>query len=644
MNEKLLPEDVGKSLTERMGIDQQQQAEWCAFLHLEERDGALLRQLAPVIERHADRIVDGFYANVQRYKALEEVIFKAGSTIDRLKQAQRAYLLELFSGSYGEEYFERRLRIGVVHHQIGLTPRWYLGSYTVYMELISPVILRHWWHHPLRAVRAIRALNKVLSLDSQLAIETYIHGLMSELRSTMLSKDDMEQRIDRYQQLVERVGRGDLTARLAIQDDDEMAALDRSLNQMVVNLSDITNKVTESSNGMLVTAEQVNAAVGAQSTGAAQQASAINETTTTLQQIKATSQQTLEKAASLLEVAERTKSEGSEGLQAVETAIESMQDIRKGMEDISTHIAELNERLQQIGDITTTVSELAQQSKMLALNASIEAAKAGDAGRGFAVVAEEVKDMAEQSRLATTQVQQILDEVRAASNRAVSSVESGNQSAIRGSDLAERAGKTLSGLNKVIHDTARGNQQIVAAVRQEAAGIEQIRYAMEEINKVTSQFVSATRQTESAADQLIDYATELQAMVHHFKVEKGEFDFEQARETHRTWLHRMEAFLAGSAKIDVEEAITHHHCALGRWYDGEGASRFGSMPELQQLAAPHRAMHNLIIRVVNEVHQGREVDHGTVMSELRTLSAEVIRLLTVIEKKSRSEMASGQEQ
>ncbi|MFK5985502.1 MAG: protoglobin domain-containing protein [Pseudomonadota bacterium] len=644
MNNTVDIKNLTQTLLQSMGIDEHEQQQRIEFIDLTTKDCELLKQLSLVIEPHADDIVDAFYKNISKYPELLKIISDAGSTIEKLKMSQRAYILEIFCGNYDSEYFERRLQIGVVHHRIGLTPRWYLGSYAQYMKLLVPIILRHWWWRPAKALQAIQALGKIISLDSQLAIDTYIDGLVKDRYIANLSHQELQRRIGEYLVLIADVTQGNLRYRVDIEGNDDLAQLGNALNNMVDSLSSMTNSVTESSNTMLETAREVKSAVTALSSGASQQASAVNETTTTLEEINATAQQNLDKATSLYEVTKLAKSEGKDGLLAVETAIEAMHDIHGNMEDITTHITDLNEHLKQIEEITNTVDDLAQQSRMLALNASIESAKAGEAGRGFSVVADEVKELAEQSRQAAAQVKTILTVVNSASVRTVQAVTLGNAGADKGAELIERAGSVLQGLNKVINDSALSSQQIVAAIRQETAGIEQIRVAMQEINIITGQFVQATKQTDDAALKFTNNAARLQDMVGHFTIESPDFDFKLARAVHRTWVVRMDSFLSGEESLSEQEAVSHHQCELGKWYDTQGMMLYGHIPQMLELGRVHQQLHDLIKQVVHKSENGVKIDKEHIMINVRSLSDKIISHLRAIQKIAESQNKSASEE
>ncbi len=629
---------------EIMKIDDIEQQQRLEFIDLADEDVKLLKQLAIILKPHINKIVDALFARINKEAELKAILNLTDDNIDEFKSTQRSYLKEVFSGKYDSAYFDSRLQTGLEYHRIGLTPRWYLGNYAIYMKLLVPIILRHWWWRPAKAIKSIQSLAKVFSLDTQLTIGAYIDCLSADSNYTGLSGESLQHRIALYIALVREVARGNLTHRVEMDGDrdSDLAHLGDALNHMVESLGGMTSNVTHFSEFMLDAAREVNSAVAAQSVGATQQASAVNQTTTTLEEINATAQQNLGKATSLFEVTKVAKSEGNDGVEAVEKAIVAMHDIHGNMEDISTHIAKLDGSLKQIEEITDTVDDLAQQSRMLALNASIESAKAGEAGRGFSVVAEEVKELAEQSRNAAAQVKSILTEVKNASTKAVHSVTSGNSRADKGAELTEQAGVVLRGLNKVINDSALSSQQIVAAIRQETAGIEQIRTAMQEINSITGQFVTATAKADKAAEQFTSNAAKLQDMVGNFIVETPYFDFELARAVHRDWVTSIEDFLEGKDTLSTEAAVSHHECDLGKWYDKQGMELYGHIEQMKQLGQEHKLLHELIKRVVSKLELGEKVNKKEVMSNVNALSEKILSHLTAIQAVAEKQSSSTQ--
>jgi methyl-accepting chemotaxis protein len=330
--------------------------------------------------------------------------------------------------------------------------------------------------------------------------------------------DELQAMLGRALAFVETVSNGDLTGSVTLEGGEDLVRLGNALNEMNADLVRITKETTSASNATSSSTSELKAAVSSLSSGASQQAASVNETTTTLEEIKATSAQTLSKAQQFGDVAERTRREGEQGVEAVEEAIRGIESIRERMDSIAQTILALSEQTQQIGDITTVVSNIAQQSKMLALNASIEAAKAGEAGQGFSVVAAEVRDLAEQSQQSSAQVQQILQDIRHATDRAVMATEEGAKGVDTGVDLVSRSSEAIKQLSDAIREASLASQQIVAAVRQEAAGIDQVSTAMNEINKITAQFVTSTKQSEQATNDLIGIVTGLQKSVSAYKL------------------------------------------------------------------------------------------------------------------------------
>jgi methyl-accepting chemotaxis protein len=287
---------------------------------------------------------------------------------------------------------------------------------------------------------------------------------------------------------------------------------------MTESLAHVASDTSGAINTIYSTIEQLQSAINNQSAGASEQAAAVNQTTASLDEIKAMAAQAMEKVQVLGETAERSRRESEQGGAAVEQAVAGMASIRERVEGIAHTILALSEQTQQIGEITSVVNNLAQQSKMLALNASIEAAKAGEAGKGFAVVAAEVRELAEQSQQSTAQVQKILQDIRHATDRAVMATEEGSKGVDIGMISVQRSGDAMKKLGEVVRETSIVSQQISAVVRQQFIGLEQVTSAMKEINKVTTQFVSSTQQSKESSAGLSQVAERLRDSVGVYKL------------------------------------------------------------------------------------------------------------------------------
>lgn len=373
------------------------------------------------------------------------------------------------------------------------------------------------FHYKQVTMGAGEIINGMNNIQLTVYISTVIAILVSIIVALFTIKSILRH-INVFRKHSSRIASGDLREHILLDSNDEIGQLGNDLNNMTDSLSNVTKLIIQACHNVVSTLEEVKQAVDMQSTGATEQASSITEITASLEEIEKSSSQTMEKAKELGTVAERTREKGQLGLDAVEQSILGMKAVRDKVQLIAQTIQELSNQTQQISEITTVVNTLAQQSKMLALNASIEAAKAGEAGKGFSVVASEVKNLAEQSEQSTTQVQKILEDIRRATEKAVMVTEEGTKGVDHGTELVEQTGDIVRSLSDVIHEATIASQQIEAAIRQEGAGIEQITSGMNEINQVTLSFVSSVKQTTEAITNLATIAKNLKEQVDTYKI------------------------------------------------------------------------------------------------------------------------------
>ena len=281
----------------------------------------------------------------------------------------------------------------------------------------------------------------------------------------------------------------------------------------VVLTRSITGPLSQTIGTLASSCSEILAATTQQASGTAEEAASVQETSTTVDEVKQTAQLSAQKARAVTEAVQKTAQISQEGRRAVEDSVKGMQETKSRMEAIAERILTLSEQGQAIGEIIATVNDLAEQSNLLAVNAAIEAAKAGEAGRGFAVVAVEVKALAEQSKQATSQVRGILSEIQRATQAAVMAAEQGVKASEAGVGVASRAGEAIRLLAESLTESAQAAQQILASAQQQSTGTEQIAVAMQNIRQASAQNMASTRQVEQAARALNELAGGLKGLV-----------------------------------------------------------------------------------------------------------------------------------
>jgi methyl-accepting chemotaxis protein len=313
-----------------------------------------------------------------------------------------------------------------------------------------------------------------------------------------------------------KIAAGDL--RVVVQPQSDKDVLGSALATMVANLQGLTADLTEGVSVLSASASEIVAATTQLAASAGESAAAVSETTTTVEEVRQTAQVSSQKAKYVADSAEKAAHSSLSGRKSTEDVGTGMNRIRQQMEAIAASMVRLSEQSQTIGQIIATVEDLSVQSNLLAVNAAIEAAKAGEHGKGFGVVAQEVKSLAEQSRQATNQVRTILGEIQKATSAAVMATEEGGKAVEAGSRQTEVAGEAIKALAGSVNEAAQAAVQIAASAQQQLVGVDQVAGAMESIKQASSQNVAGARQLEAAARTLNDLGQRLRQLVGRFQV------------------------------------------------------------------------------------------------------------------------------
>ncbi len=447
------------------GMDEREIEMRRALLQIGPDDEGVMSGLDSISRDRLARLVDEITGHFRSF-AEAAAVLTDDSSVETLRQAQLDYFGGITSGRYDRDFAASRLtqdRAGT--STAGLGPQFYLSAYSLFARSLLREIFVRFAQEPDRLGTAVEAVLKVIFLDFGFALDAYVSS----------GKSQEEQ-------------------------------LKRSFIHQLTNAAEQLNQA--SLNILMATS--------AQSTSASEQAAAINEITSTINEVKQTSQQALEKAQAVIGVAERSVEASKVGGRAVEQSIEGMHQIKEQVESIAEKILALSEQTQMIGEIIATVNDIAEQSKLLALNASIEAAKAGEHGKGFAVVSMEIRNLAEQSKQATVQVRKILGEIQKATNSAVIVTEEGSKRVETGVELANSAGVNIHQLTEAIEESARMAKQITASAKQQSIGMEQVSIAMANINKASGENVKSIKQTEQVSRSLGALTGQINKLIEEF--------------------------------------------------------------------------------------------------------------------------------
>jgi len=313
-----------------------------------------------------------------------------------------------------------------------------------------------------------------------------------------------------------KIAAGDLHVQVNPQSSQDL--LGNAFASMVTNLRSLTSEISEAVNVLGSASSEIVASTSQLAASATETATAVTETTTTVEEVKQTAQVSSQKAKSVSESAQKSAQISQAGRKSTDETVESMKRIHQQMNSIADSMVRLSEQTQAIGQIIAAVDDLAAQSNLLAVNAAIEAAKAGEQGKGFTVVAQEVKSLAEQSKQATAQVRTILNDIQKATSAAVMATEQGTKAVETGVKQSAQAGESILALTGSVAESAQAATQIAASSQQQLIGVDQVASAMESIKQATAQNVASAKQMETSARNLNDVGRKLKQLIERYKV------------------------------------------------------------------------------------------------------------------------------
>ncbi|WP_220720747.1 methyl-accepting chemotaxis protein [Agarivorans litoreus] len=446
---------------------------------------------------------------------------------------------------------------------------------------------------------------------------------------------DVVMRIARLNTIIKRVSEGDLTENIQILKRDELGEAVMSTKMLQGRLKAIIGRFTESSQDLVVATDVLSETSYMTKNSMTRQHSETELVATAMNEMSATVAEVAENTARNAELASFADNAANSGKQMVSETRETILELSADVSKVADSINVLAQECQQIRDITDSISGIADQTNLLALNAAIEAARAGEQGRGFAVVADEVRVLSSRTQQSTVEINSMIERLQTGSSNAVVAMEKGLEKVNQSVRQIQGTEDAFTEIVTSVADVNDMNMQIATAAEEQSKVTEEMNKNVTSISVQSYKTADNIVQLESKIEQLTKMSTSLKLQLNQYNLGEpaSHFDFDMARNAHLAWKIKVRDFLKGDVSaITKQQACSHKECALGRWYYSDGAKQYKQLSYFKQIEAPHARLHQ-IVKEILELHDNNELEKADELyQELGPLSENIVELLNKTEK------------
>lgn len=448
-------------------------------------------------------------------------------------------------------------------------------------------------------------------------------------RSITRPLNDMRQSVDSIFS-----GDGDLTHRIRVQGRHEIAEIATTVNEFIANVENIIKQLMTSVASVSGAGSELFDITEHSIELTHKQRANTNEVATAVNEMTATAQEVAQHASSTSNFTEEASKRSSTSYATVKESIRTIHEMADNVGSTVDMISRVNKQTTEIHTILDVIHGIAEQTNLLALNAAIEAARAGEQGRGFAVVADEVRQLAQRTQEATGQINEMIGDLLKVTKDTTDVINHSQEHVKELVEVANASGEALQAITD-------GMQQINDTVYQIASAAEEQSQVSDDINQRVVSIAEDAVESAEGADQVLQktssMGTELTALmgvIRRFKVSKDPAtELSVARSAHQAWKMRLRTFLDGAGSISMEQAVSAHDCDFGKWYYGEGHDFCSQDADLKAVEKPHVEMHELIKQIVKAKESGDQAKAEELYQKVCDLSELIVAGMdTVIDR------------
>lgn len=429
-------------------------------------------------------------------------------------------------------------------------------------------------------------------------------------------------------QRLDDIAAGDLREDIEYSSKDEIGELVQNVNKMTSSYSKMLNNILASANSVATAVDILRSRAEKSAEGAKNQSGQIDQIATAAEEMSQTITDIARNASVVSETSSDAMNIAEKGKEVAEGTVETVNRVYSSTVELATMIEKLNNSVAEIGDIVTVIKDIADQTNLLALNAAIEAARAGEQGRGFAVVADEVRKLAERTIKATAEISEKISVVQKESNLTTKSMGEASGEVTKATEYIKQVGDSLNHIVGAVQKVRDQVTQIAVAVDEQSAASEEVAKNIEKTSAITKEIEKMSEDVMREVYEFIKIASNLRNSASAFKTKGSELlMFDLAEGDHRRFINRVAAHLKGMDMLDPEKLADYKGCRLGEWYYGEGASQCGNLSSYRAIETPHQRIHAMGKEIVLAYNSGDKERAQKLFGELEGLTDQVIKMI-----------------